>query len=120
MASLQHVNDFCSKMNLINNEKQLEQSPVCTGRGVVGLICHFIASYVAFLSSSHNKLAQPQEKKKTKNKTKNCLFTNSTVYGFENKITSFKEFSEKQRKIMFSSKMFFFSSPKPYFFLLKN
>jgi len=55
-------------MNLINNEKQLEQSPVCTGRGVVGLICHFIASYVAFLSSSHNKLAQPQ-KKKTKNKT---------------------------------------------------
>ena len=38
----------------------------------------------------HNKLAQPQE-------IKNCLFINSTVYGFENKNNFFERIFRKKK-----------------------
>jgi len=95
---LQHVNDFCSKMNLINKNKT-KKTPVCTGVvGVVVLICYFIASYVVLFLLTQQISTAARNKK--------LPVTHSTVYGFENKITSFKEFQKEKKKF---SKMFFFS-----------
>jgi len=68
---------------------------------VVVLICYFIASYVVFF------FLLLTQQISTAARNKKLPVTNSTVYGFENKRTSFKEFSGKKK---FSSKMFFFPS----------
>jgi len=57
----------------------------------------------------HNKLAQPQEIKKTKTKkNNNCLFINSTVYGFENKNNFFEIIFRKRKKKKNILKVLFF------------
>jgi len=66
-------------MNLINNENKNKTKKHLSVQAVVWLFWSVILLLVMLYSFFlHNKLAQPQE-------IKNCLFTNSTVYGFENK-----------------------------------
>jgi len=58
---LQHVNDFCSKMNLINkNQKNKHLSVQVVVWLFWSVILLLVMLYCFFL---HNKLAQPQEKK---------------------------------------------------------